>query len=110
MTHSSDPKIRVTAYLACPPDVRNVSGCSKTVLTEATVGCENPENPWSPLNVPLKPLEDPNESENESVFENELPEELNELPGEPNELLEEAGALKTSSVKNGFGSGGGSAG
>ena len=89
--------------------MRKVSGESKTVLTETTVGSENPENAWSPLNVLLKPLEDPNESENESEFENELPEEPNELPDEPNELLEDAGALKTSSAKNGFGSGGGSA-
>ena len=100
MTLSWEPNIRVSAYLDCPPDVRKVSGESKTVLTETTVGSENPENPWSSLNVLLKPLEDPNESdenesENESEFENELP-ELNELPDEPKELLEEAGALKTS--------------
>ena len=51
-------------------------------------------------------LVDPNESENESELENELPELNDELPEELNELDE--GELKASSVKKGFGSGGGS--
>ena len=98
-------------YLDCPPDVRKVSGESNTVLTETTEGWEPWKGkPWSLLkeSVKLLLLVDPKESENESESENELPELKDELPEELNEP-EDEGELKASSVKKGFGSGGGSA-
>ena len=83
------------------------------MFTETTDGCDDPENgklwslPKESTKLLLLPV-DVNESENESEFENELPELKDELPVEEKELPEDEGELKASSVKKGLGSGGGS--